>query len=361
MNRLTLPGFLVASFTFVAACSSGLTAAPGTGGSRPTGGSSGGATSLGGATGSGGTAASSGGTSLGGATGPGTTASGGGTSFGGATGSGGASASGGTALVAGTDAGVSSDAAAVEDAGPVARGRDAGGSATPDAPTDMPMGGQGGGLEAGSLVDCGALPAVANGSVNAPVTTYGATATYACSAGYSLAGPTARTCQIDGTWSGKTPTCSLVECGLPSGISKARPSQVGTAPPAQERGRAPSSSPATQWAGPPFPRRLTTCLRPRPRKRRILGDGAALIPSAQNWLRTPRCLGPTKPGSPPRRKTRSTDWVLRADGFAPMGSLWSIASTILLQRQDCSTYRPMLLPMDPPTMRQLAYGVAHPI
>ncbi|MGD0839412.1 MAG: hypothetical protein ABSB49_22480, partial [Polyangia bacterium] len=48
---------------------------------------------------------------------------------------------------------------------------------------------------------------IANGVVSAPVTKYGATASYYCSSGYSLQGDAVRVCQMDGTWSGAPPTC----------------------------------------------------------------------------------------------------------------------------------------------------------
>jgi hypothetical protein len=44
--------------------------------------------------------------------------------------------------------------------------------------------------------------------VSAPITKYGATASYFCSSGYSLQGDATRTCQADGTWDGTEPTCT---------------------------------------------------------------------------------------------------------------------------------------------------------
>jgi len=67
-----------------------------------------------------------------------------------------------------------------------------------------------------TIIDCGPPPALANGAVSAPITTYGSTATYSCTAtGYHLSGNATRTCQADISWSGTAPTCVLVDCGAP--------------------------------------------------------------------------------------------------------------------------------------------------
>ncbi|HET7538646.1 MAG TPA: hypothetical protein VFK05_02205 [Polyangiaceae bacterium] len=63
-----------------------------------------------------------------------------------------------------------------------------------------------------TIQDCGALTAPADGSVAAPTTTYGATATYSCKQGYGPSGSATRTCQADGKWSGTTPTCVIANC-----------------------------------------------------------------------------------------------------------------------------------------------------
>jgi hypothetical protein len=62
-------------------------------------------------------------------------------------------------------------------------------------------------------VDCGALTDPANGTVSAATTTFGATATYACSTGYTLSSAAPRSCQANGTWSGSAPSCAIVNCG----------------------------------------------------------------------------------------------------------------------------------------------------
>jgi len=69
----------------------------------------------------------------------------------------------------------------------------------------------------GTGVDCGAPGAPLHGSVRAPQTRFGATATYACASGYALAGDATRRCQRNGVWSGSTPTCSFTATGAPCG------------------------------------------------------------------------------------------------------------------------------------------------
>ena len=36
---------------------------------------------------------------------------------------------------------------------------------------------------------------------------------YKCAEGFKLQGPSNRTCQSGGTWSGQAPTCVYVQCG----------------------------------------------------------------------------------------------------------------------------------------------------
>jgi len=62
-------------------------------------------------------------------------------------------------------------------------------------------------------VDCGPPTPPSHGSADAPDTTFGASATYRCDAGYDLVGDMTRTCQADGSWSGTTPMCLLGDCG----------------------------------------------------------------------------------------------------------------------------------------------------
>ena len=58
------------------------------------------------------------------------------------------------------------------------------------------------------VVDCGTLSDITNGQVNHNTeTTFGQTATYSCNTGYNLVGNITRTCQPNGVWSKKSPTC----------------------------------------------------------------------------------------------------------------------------------------------------------
>src|SRR5207253_3101046 len=61
-------------------------------------------------------------------------------------------------------------------------------------------------------VDCGSLGTLANGTITAASTTFGATATYACNPNYTINGSSTRTCQATG-WSGAAPTCTPSSCG----------------------------------------------------------------------------------------------------------------------------------------------------
>ena len=66
------------------------------------------------------------------------------------------------------------------------------------------------------LVDCGPLSRPPDGSVTtASGTLFGATATYACTVGYTLTGSATRICEVSGAWSGSAPVCSPVNCGAP--------------------------------------------------------------------------------------------------------------------------------------------------
>ena len=57
-------------------------------------------------------------------------------------------------------------------------------------------------------VSCGQPDAPSNGAVNtSDGTSFGDVARYSCGAGYTVNGPTERTCQADRQWSGSVPTC----------------------------------------------------------------------------------------------------------------------------------------------------------
>jgi sulfatase modifying factor 1 len=56
--------------------------------------------------------------------------------------------------------------------------------------------------------DCGTPASSAHATVDAPLTTYGSTATYGCVSGYVMSGEATRTCDASGDWSGNVPSCS---------------------------------------------------------------------------------------------------------------------------------------------------------
>ncbi|XP_035660825.1 E-selectin-like [Branchiostoma floridae] len=58
---------------------------------------------------------------------------------------------------------------------------------------------------------CSKLPPPGNGAVTGS-NSYRDVATFTCNPGYKLFGTSTRTCQSDGTWSGKPPTCKIVQC-----------------------------------------------------------------------------------------------------------------------------------------------------
>src|SRR5690606_7693965 len=66
-------------------------------------------------------------------------------------------------------------------------------------------------------VDCGTAPDGTNSTATETSTTLGGTATYTCAAGHVVSGGNAtRTCGADGTWSGTALSCSLGDCGAPA-------------------------------------------------------------------------------------------------------------------------------------------------
>ena len=72
------------------------------------------------------------------------------------------------------------------------------------------------------IVRCGGLNSPINGRVSISDNTVGGIATYTCNSGYSLSGSGTRICQNDGSWSGSTPTCSRVVCSSLSNPTNGR-------------------------------------------------------------------------------------------------------------------------------------------
>ncbi|XP_019638158.1 PREDICTED: fibrillin-1-like, partial [Branchiostoma belcheri] len=60
---------------------------------------------------------------------------------------------------------------------------------------------------------CPTLTSPVNGAVSGS-NGYGGTLTFTCNTGYNLVGSSTLTCQSDLTWSGSSPTCSIVQCPL---------------------------------------------------------------------------------------------------------------------------------------------------
>ena len=69
-----------------------------------------------------------------------------------------------------------------------------------------------------TTVSCGSLSSPSNGSVSQPDTTYTGVATFSCNTGYNRSGAETRTCQANASWSGSSPTCVIVNCGSAPGI-----------------------------------------------------------------------------------------------------------------------------------------------
>eukprot|EP00117_Sycon_ciliatum_P031628 scpid5507/ scgid24698/ Sushi, von Willebrand factor type A, EGF and pentraxin domain-containing protein 1; CCP module-containing protein 22; Polydom; Selectin-like osteoblast-derived protein; Serologically defined breast cancer antigen NY-BR-38 len=64
-------------------------------------------------------------------------------------------------------------------------------------------------------IDCGALPALSNGSISGTSFTFQKALTFACDSGFYLIGENTTICEADGTWSSSQPTCELVDCKDP--------------------------------------------------------------------------------------------------------------------------------------------------
>ncbi|KAI8485711.1 hypothetical protein Bbelb_365450 [Branchiostoma belcheri] len=61
------------------------------------------------------------------------------------------------------------------------------------------------------VVQCLVLTSPTNGAVSGS-NSYGDVLSFTCDTGYNLVGSTTLTCQSDGTWSGSSPTCTIVQC-----------------------------------------------------------------------------------------------------------------------------------------------------
>ncbi|XP_041475001.1 sushi, von Willebrand factor type A, EGF and pentraxin domain-containing protein 1-like isoform X1 [Lytechinus variegatus] len=67
-------------------------------------------------------------------------------------------------------------------------------------------------------VTCGPPPDLLNGNVTLPNDKYESNATYSCSLGYTLDGPTSRQCLSNGSWSFSNHNCRVIECPSPQPI-----------------------------------------------------------------------------------------------------------------------------------------------
>ena len=65
------------------------------------------------------------------------------------------------------------------------------------------------------VITCDTLSDPANGDIDQSGNRPGSTATYTCDRGSVLVGQARRTCQNNGEWSGKAPTCTRSSCGIP--------------------------------------------------------------------------------------------------------------------------------------------------
>ncbi|XP_013383226.1 sushi, von Willebrand factor type A, EGF and pentraxin domain-containing protein 1 [Lingula anatina] len=64
-------------------------------------------------------------------------------------------------------------------------------------------------------IACIPPPSLDNGYIIGENFTYGQVVQYVCNSGYNLHGPSEKQCQEDRTWTGGTPSCSLVTCSVP--------------------------------------------------------------------------------------------------------------------------------------------------
>lgn len=64
-------------------------------------------------------------------------------------------------------------------------------------------------------VSCGLPPSVENGQVTGKEYTFQRSAEYSCNDGFLLDGDRKRVCLADGSWSGRTPVCQMIQCAMP--------------------------------------------------------------------------------------------------------------------------------------------------
>ena len=70
-----------------------------------------------------------------------------------------------------------------------------------------------------TVIDCGDPGSPINGGRSLPATTYQSQVTYTCNNGYQLDGEATRQCQANGKWSGFLPSCAPVDCGDPGSVT----------------------------------------------------------------------------------------------------------------------------------------------
>lgn len=70
-------------------------------------------------------------------------------------------------------------------------------------------------------IDCGKVPPLLKGEVTYPNSTtfLNSLVTYSCSKGYKLIGTRMRHCEENGLWTGRAPSCKVIDCGVPPLIS----------------------------------------------------------------------------------------------------------------------------------------------
>ncbi|XP_077864038.1 sushi, von Willebrand factor type A, EGF and pentraxin domain-containing protein 1-like, partial [Saccoglossus kowalevskii] len=70
-------------------------------------------------------------------------------------------------------------------------------------------------------VSCFVPETIPHSIITATTYTHGSIVSYECETGYQLRGNHQRTCQADASWSGKPPTCDIIQCGPPVDVNYA--------------------------------------------------------------------------------------------------------------------------------------------